>query len=399
METTTLRNAVDRCLRATGPFASLYLPTPSLGPQAARDATLRWKNLRRDLAEAGAAEQTLAAMDDAVGVDTWAVRNRPKADPSNTAPTPPVDDEAEHAAGQALVVIAAGGDVLLRRPIPDGVGDGAARFAALPWLMPLLEAEQVQAPYLVVLLDRTGAEIWGVGREGRSIDREIDGADWPITRVAAGGWSQRRLQQRAINTWEANAAEVARDVARLAVDLGAERVLVAGEEHSVSAFRGAAPGSLAPLLHTMERGARDERGNAPQVADEVDRHVRSIEAEHTVAVIEQLRSQLPSRRAVLGAEPVLAALRLGLVDLLLVHDDAEDRRTAWFGADPTAVALDAELLRSLGTDELEQARLVDVAVRSALLLGGSVRAVPGAVLEDGVGALLRAELPDGAGER
>ena len=31
----------------------------------------------------------------------------------------------------------------------------------------------------------------------------------PITKIAAGGWSQRRYQQRAENTWEDNARDVA----------------------------------------------------------------------------------------------------------------------------------------------------------------------------------------------
>lgn len=383
---------LQRCLQSPGPFASLYLPTPSLEPHAARDATLRWKNLRRALAEEGADDATLGAMDEAVGVDTEAVQPAVRAEPSNTGPGRGVDDEAEHAGGHSLAIIAAHGAVLLRRALTDDVGAGAARFGVVPWLVPVIESEQAQVAYLVVLLDRLGAEVWGVGRDGCSVDTEFDGADWPIHRVSSGGWSQRRLQQRAINTWEANAAEVASDVARLAAQLGAERVLVAGEAHSVSAFRSAAGGSLAPLLHTMERGARHEAGNAAQLAEEIDRSVRSVEAERTVETIEQFRSALPSSRAVIGPERVFEALRRGLVDRLLVHDELDDGRQAWFGAEPSAIALDGATLHGLGVDGLRAGRLIDVAVRGALLLGGSVRVVPGAVLEAGLGALLRGPL-------
>ncbi len=388
-----LNDQLHRCLQADGPFATLYLPTPSRDPDAARDATLRWKNFRRELAAAGADEATLAAIDGAVGVDRSAVTAGVRPDPTNTAPGPTIDALADHAGGQALVVVAAGGDVLLRRAIADDVGTGAARFGSLPWLVPMIGAEQVQTAYLVVMLDRKGAEIWGVGADGDSVDGEIDGDDWPIHRVQSGGWSQRRLQQRAINTWEANATEVADEVAKLALRRGVERVLVAGEEQSVSAFLSAAPGSLRPLLHRMEHGARDERGNAEQVAVEVDGLVRSAEAEKTVAVVERLRSRLGSGRAVLGPERVVTALRRGLVEVLLVHDEVLDDRPGWVGPAATDIALDDTTLRELGVSNPVQTRLVDACVRSAVLLGGSVRVVPGAVLDQGVGALLRGELP------
>jgi hypothetical protein len=65
-------------------------------------------------------------------------------------------------------------------------------------------------------------------------------------------------------------------------------------------------------------------------------------------------------------------------------------RNAWFGADPTLVAVTAEELRDLGINEPQSGRLVDVFIRTALATGAGVRIVPeaGRVQED-VAAILR----------
>jgi Bacterial archaeo-eukaryotic release factor family 2 len=65
-----------------------------------------------------------------------------------------------------------------------------------------------------VLVDRTGAEVF-VRRAGASQggEVEVEGAEFPLTKVAAGGWSQCRIQQRAENTWRRNMADLAHELA------------------------------------------------------------------------------------------------------------------------------------------------------------------------------------------
>jgi hypothetical protein len=76
--------------------------------------------------------------------------------------------------------------------------------------------------------------------------------------------------------------------------------------------------------------------------------------------------------------------------MLLVHDEADDDRTAWFGTAPHAVALDVEALRSMGEVEPVAGRVVDVLIRAALGTGAGVRISPHmASVPEGVGALLR----------
>jgi hypothetical protein len=82
---------------------------------------------------------------------------------------------------------------------------------------------------------------------------------------------------------------------------------------------------------------------------------------------------------------------MAAVDVLLVTpDDPDDARTAWFGPDPTQLAMTADDLRGLGVDEPVEGRLVDVAVRAALGTGAGIRVVqPGAGVSGGLGAVLR----------
>jgi hypothetical protein len=48
---------------ADGPFVSAYLTTDAGRPDAADQVALRWRNLRRQLADDGASEEALAAVD------------------------------------------------------------------------------------------------------------------------------------------------------------------------------------------------------------------------------------------------------------------------------------------------------------------------------------------------
>ena len=87
----------------------------------------------------------------------------------------------------------------------------------------------------------------------------------------------------------------------------------------------------------------------------------------------------------------MSALAMAAVDVLLVAaDDPDDPRKAWFGPEPTQVGVTAADVRSMGVDQPQEGRLVDVAVRAALGTGAGIRVIgTGAGLEGGIGAILR----------
>ncbi|MGD9798495.1 MAG: Vms1/Ankzf1 family peptidyl-tRNA hydrolase [Acidimicrobiia bacterium] len=378
--------------RADGTFVSVYLPTPSALTQAGQLLTTRWKNLRRTLAADGADDDTLAAIDRALDVDTEAVTAQAGRTPQDALASR--DDSAEHGAGAGLAVIAVGGTVRLVEALASFEGEGAGRVGPLPWLAPLLSARRERVPYLVVLADRAGADIAGYGPDDE-VDVTIDAVNQgpAIERVKPGGWSQRRYQQRAIEAWEENAREVAAEVADLADRVGARFIGLAGDVHATRLLEADLPARWAPLVRRLDTGTRAAGGDDQALEEELHRLVRTVVAEDQVALIRTYREELGQRdRAATGPARVVEALQTGMVEHLLLAAGPGGDRTAWFGPQPLELALDEATLRSMGVEDPRQAHFDDVAVRAALGSGASVDLVPATIVDGHVAAVLRAVL-------
>src|SRR5690606_29892468 len=77
-----------------------------------------------------------------------------------------------------------------------------------------------------------------------------------------------------------------------------------------------------------------------------------------------------------GIAATLDALNQSRVDTLLVHNDPDDTRRAYFGAAEVPVAPDDTSARALGVWDRRSGRLVEGAIRAALGTGATVRFVP-----------------------
>src|SRR4051794_20058361 len=181
-------------VRAPGPFISVFLTTDAEIDNAEQRSLQRWKNLRSTLAADGAPESLLDGIDPLVG-------------------------EA-HLYGQCLSVVVSSATRLVEYQPDPPVAD-RGRWSALPVLGPIIEWRQRSIPHVVLLVDREGADLIGFRREGPDTIRTVDGVDGPISKVAPGGWSQRRYQQRAENTWEHNARNVADALTQLVEQIDA----------------------------------------------------------------------------------------------------------------------------------------------------------------------------------
>ncbi|MGH2686281.1 MAG: Vms1/Ankzf1 family peptidyl-tRNA hydrolase [Actinomycetota bacterium] len=349
-----------------GPFLTVYLDSTSAEPQAAQALDLRWKNLRGDLAEQGADEKTLAAVDAAV--------------------------DGDHAGGDTLVIVAAGGTVLFKRHLPEPPKADAGWWSPLPRVGPVLEWNQSAIPHVVVLADRTGADIWVVD-DGEVVDQiEVEGsADRDrLTKVHAGGWSYRRYDQRVMNGWDTNAGEVAAEVAKLAEHTGARLVAVAGDAQAVHYLQENLPGEVNEILQVIQHGARTPDGSIDQIADAVITQVADLAARDTVGLLGTYKEERgQGDRAAEGPARTLEALARAQVETLLVHDDPGDDRTAWFGPEATHVGTDRATVEAMGAGDVREGRLVDVAIRAALGTGADIRIVPSTTAKDGLGAVLR----------
>jgi hypothetical protein len=361
-----MRNDVTEVFRHDGPFATVYLTSRSDVPQAAQELDQRWKAVRRALASQGAPDETLAALDDAVAT-------------------------TNHAAGDTLALVAAGTEVLLHWHLPEPPRADIGWWSSLPRLGTVLEADQTLLPHLVVLADRTGADVYGFTASGRAVEREIEGSNADDVKLfQAGGWSQRRYQQRQVNTWEDNAHEVADEVARLAKRMDARLIALGGDLHATRFVTEALPKELQPLVREIDGASRHADGGADHVAEDVKRLVDTVVASETTELLREFQEERGQHdRAADGPARVVEALQKAQVRTLLVHDDLDDDRTIWFGPEPLHVGIDEAAVKAMGVEQPWEARAVDVCIRAALGSGAEVRVVPRSVLDRNVGAVLR----------
>ena len=351
--------------KAAGPFLTLQLTTEADVENAAQLSEQRWRAVRDEAATQGAPVEVLDAVD-------------------------PVVPDA-HLQGQGLHVIASAGGVLHVEHAPRPPDRDLARWAPLPSLVPVVARRQEFPPYVTVLADRQGADLTAYRRDRPNLHREAGGDDYPLRKPNAGGWSQRRYQERAEHTWERNAADAAEQIVRLARRVDARVVVAAGDQRAVTLLQEHIPSDLAERLVVVS-GGRSADGSEDIFEQEARVAVELAVNADTSALLEKFREESgQDDRAAEGPRATFSALAMAAVDVLLIAaDDPDDPRNAWFGPEPTQLATTAAEVRGMGVDEPAEGRLVDIAVRAALGTGARVWVVgAGAGLEGGIGAILR----------
>ena len=360
---------IAKLYTAHGPYVSLYLNAPTAVENAAQRLDVAWKSTRNELAAGGADDVTLDALEDAV-----------------------LDRRLD---GNSVVAFASHGSVLYTRRLPEELARETAIVAPLPYVTPLLSWRQTRVPHVVVLADRTGAEILAyVDASEPVVSEEISGSHDEIRRSNPGGWSQMRYQHRAENSWEGNAREIADEVDRVVRGVGADVVLIGGDVHAVRLLQEHLPDVPGRLVQVLEHGGgRAADGGTPFTAAEVLDRVGEVALNRLSAVLEEFQEERGQRdRASDGVAATVEAVRKAQVATLLVYDDPDDKRTLWFGPDASLVALGRKELTGLGVDRPEEGRLADVLVRAAVGTGADVVVVPEsgtAIPNEGVGAVLR----------
>lgn len=361
------------------PFASVYLDTESDVADAAARLETRWKDVRRDLRDAGIGPPAVEALTGALG---------------------------EHGAGGTRVLLADADDVVYARSFPEPTDTTIVRTGPLPHLLPLLELAQSRLPHLVVLTDRSGADLFSftdepVADSSSTVEPEV----WPVHKVNPGGWQTHRFQHVVEEEWHKSAREIAGHVTRLADRTRARVVFVAGDVHAVGLLRKELPVHVADLVHEID-GSRHPDGSADEIESQVAAALSATVLADLDERLEALqtyvgrgeKSAAADEVALKGVDGVAAtveALQRAQVETLLLSDalERDDAQAPLvYGADATAIALSPRDLTRLGTDPVASAPQSDVLVRAALLTGADVRVVPAthpACPTDGVGALLR----------
>lgn len=350
-----------RVLDHPGPFVTVHLDASHDTESSDHELNLRWRAARKELTAEGAAANTLAALDEAMRT------------------TPPAVGKA------ARLLVAAGDDVLLDRLLPDPPPNPVTRVGPLPYLLPLVERDVGQIPYVAALVNKVGADVRAVDADGVVRTRHTtEGTDHPVHKVRGGGWSHLKIQHHVEETVHQNVHLVIQELARLVDDVHARLLAVGGEEPVVARLIAELPPRCQAILAEAP-GRRDADDEFDQIV--ADLAVERARAEHET-LVERFRAELAAGDglAVQGLADAVAALREHNATAVVVGDLADT--TLWYSASPRSVALTSDELAAVGAEAPAEARADEVLPNFALQVGAEVLRDP-LELRDGVGVLLR----------
>ncbi len=343
MSTAVQLDDLTRLASAEGPFVTVAMPTPSELDDAEHRLEIRWKNARRELEASRSTADDLAELDALV----------------TTLP---------HDGGASLVLFRAADGTTLAEFLDEPVRESVVAESVLPRFALVIEGRQRTLPHLVVEADRSGADILAFDG-GRALGTEqVDGDTEHIHRGHPGGWSQRRFQQRAENTWERNADDVAAQIVDMAEQYEAEAIFVAGDVRARNLILDSLPERVRANSTLIEAGSPEG------IADEVVRLLSDQVARGVRDLIERVKQRESTGTASTDVDDILASLVAGRVEHLLVHDDGTD--------DEVTDAAVGEVPAG--------ARIVDAAIATALRSGADVTVIPKVAMLNGpVAALYR----------
>jgi len=312
---------------ATGPFATVLADVTHTTENADTELDLRVRAVTERLAGEGAPDAVVEAV-------------RARLLEGNDG------GEAGRLKGRALVA-AADGSVLLDQALQGAPVREVAEWSPHPDLLPVLRQLPGRVPHIVVLADRTGADITFMGGPGQVEEETVEGDTFQIHKFQGGGWAHHRYQHNTENKWVHNADEVAKRISSMARRLSPKFVLVAGDVRARQILTDRASDLWSDLVVSMDEGGRAAGADR----EPVDRRMAELIAEHEARecaqALEQVQAAAAHGLSVTGTRPVVEALRKGQVETLVLADDpGED--TLLVGNGPSELGVDQHDMDALG---------------------------------------------------
>lgn len=358
---TALRPAAD----LHGDVVTAYVDVGRASETGAQEVGTRINNIARDLGSAGVDAATTEAVTERLARPTG------------------------HGGDASRVVVARDGRIVTDLVVGDGVADHH-HVGPVSHLLRLGRALADAVSYVLVRVDHSGADIT-VGDTLGLDEREIisEGDHDVLHKVPGGGWSHRRLQARAEDSWDRNADTVAHDLDALVREVDPDLVLLAGDARSISRIRESVAGHVSERLEVLDHGSRADGASDERLDQEVAAAVQRCRSARIDAVLDRL-GPADAPRAV-GVAETLEALRRGQVETLVLLEGALDGREAYAGPDPLLLATDPGELTALGVEDPASDRLDELLFRAALGQDAGLLPLhaPVGALPDGVGAVLR----------
>jgi len=359
------------------PVVTAYLRAPDLGTPDDRD--LRLRAMLDQLHPTEATPESLRALASVLGAVT---EDRP-IDP-----------------GRPTVAAFVGADGQTRMfELPEADVQDQIRVAAVPHVLPLLEWRQGRPAYVLVLLDRTGAELVvqpaGAAPAART---EVQGPDDEIERNAPGGWSQPRYQNRAEDSWQHNAGRAAEAVSDALSSVQADLLIVSGDVRAEQYFRDQLPSWIhSKVTIKTITGSRSPDGSEEHRRDRIAAAVQEYVDQDSVQALARIREHSgPGGLGVQSPAATIHALARGQVHVLVLAADEPGAQpveptTAWFGPQPTDISEHRSGVL-VPDGKPSHGPLKEVLARAAILTDADIRILPQGWPDpptNGVGALCR----------
>ncbi len=354
-----------------GPFASIYFEDSHDTQDAAAQLDVKWHEIRKELEEQGADGALISRVERAI-LDV----------------RPPVGRSGRG-------VVAGAHRVLLNEHLIRAPASTVVRISELPYIVPLLESGVVHPNYLLVAVDRVGADITVYQSDTVRSDT-VEAGGYPVHNAPESastghGDPQHRGEDRhrVEEAVRKNVRAVADRLTELMDGSKAEAVFVVGQDRSRAELIADLPERVATRVVDLTVGARNTG-----VDDEV-RHAIEAEFERRRLAVsreaaERFRAEKGRRSglAVEGLAPVCAALREGAVETLIIGDVGDE--TVLAGDDLTTIALNADVLSEQGVAPTRTLRADEALPFVAISIGASlVRANGSLEPADGIAARLR----------
>jgi len=372
-------DALKPILDHDGPLTTVCLDVTRADEAGEREVKNRWNGLRRALEQQGAPATTLDSIADVV-----------------LRPT--------HVPGpHGRFLVASADEILLDRVLADAPAREEAFHDGVPSLMPAAQAADEAVRYLLVEVDRSGADLSWSGAESHPADTmlsPVEGGHDVLHKTRAGGWSHRRMQARVEDSWERNAEAVAAELDRAVTEMRPELVMVTGDVRAVALIGAEVGRATSELLVEVPGGARADGVKEDAFAANVHEVLEAYRARRRERFVERLREGLGrGDGAVTALGDVVDVLRRGQVAELVISLDAAGRpaplaeRLLWVGAGPLELAVRRSELAALGVEDgaARQLRADIVLLRAAVAQDAGVTFTPESSVElvDGIGAVLR----------
>lgn len=367
MDTGWLKQVIE----APGPYVCVHMDITRSDFTAEQELRTRWSSLSSELLGQGAEAQVVEAVGDVL-----------------LAPT-------GLGGPQGRSVIANASAVLMDQVLSSPPARDEAVAGPLPHLLPVLRGLSGAVPHAIVELDRTGADIAVVGQAfEKVVTEQVEGDHDVIHKVSSGGgWSHRRMQMRAEDSWERNATAVAERLDALVAEHRPQLILLTGDDDTRSYLRDHASDRVEGVLVDIDGSGRAEGVHTEafrqRVEEALSRHRFAAMAE-LVARFEQSAGRGDGAASDLSS--VVQALRAGAVGTLLLQEDLSGLPELWAGDDPLHIGMTEADVAALGSRIAVLGPADAVLVRAAAGQGAEVEPLTGVhVLDTGVGALLRFE--------